>query len=216
MVTVPQPSADKLRVIIGHRNFLPTFVENAAAAGFPQSGMDARSFVRQINQIRDDVRSIVDDPHFDTYVPIAEDAKPDRYTYSRQGTLLNAIATAKTLAAYIDNVSKFWIAESQMSKSIEANLVQAQKQSVDSSTRTETQSVFIAHGHNEIVKLKVQRFISDDLGLKTIVLGDQPGGNRTIAEKLELYGLSASFAVIIFTADDETKDDKFHARQNVV
>jgi len=80
--------------------------------------------------------------------------------------------------------------------------------------------VFIAHGHDEVAKQIVARFVSQ-LDLEPIILHEQPNCGRTIIEKLEAHTL-VDFAVVLLTpddvgypADDATKQSK-RARQNVI
>ena len=80
--------------------------------------------------------------------------------------------------------------------------------------------VFIVHGHNELIKEKTARTL-EKLGLKAIILHEQPNGGKTIIEKLEKNCSDVGFAVILLTADDEgqSKKDKIlrdRARQNVI
>ncbi len=81
--------------------------------------------------------------------------------------------------------------------------------------------IFIIHGHNGELKETVARFI-EKLGLKAVILHEQPNQGRTIIEKLEHNSDFTSFAIAIFTSDDvgATKNNphdlKPRARQNVV
>lgn len=81
------------------------------------------------------------------------------------------------------------------------------------------ENIFIVHGHNNDILQSVARTI-EKLGLKPIILHEQPNAGRTIIEKFE--GSSAvGFAVVLLTDDDEGKskteiDLKKRARQNVV
>jgi len=80
--------------------------------------------------------------------------------------------------------------------------------------------IFIVHGHDELAKQNVARFISN-LALKPIILHEQPSGGKTIIEKLEAHIL-VDFAVVILTPDDEgypagdEAKKKGRARQNVI
>jgi hypothetical protein len=80
--------------------------------------------------------------------------------------------------------------------------------------------VFIVHGHNDSVKLEVQRFL-EKLGLQPIILHEQPNEGMTIIEKFEKHSDTA-FAVVLLTGDDvgysvaEKKKSKPRARQNVI
>ena len=81
-------------------------------------------------------------------------------------------------------------------------------------------NVFIVHGHDEEMILKVEQVITK-LGLSPIILHNQVNAGNTIIEKFEANSSSAQFAIILLTADDEGKDKTeselhFRARQNVI
>lgn len=69
--------------------------------------------------------------------------------------------------------------------------------------------VFIVHGHNELMKQYVARTVSE-LGLKPIILHEQPNGGKTIIEKFLSNAEKSGFAVILLSADDlgVSKKDK--------
>ena len=80
--------------------------------------------------------------------------------------------------------------------------------------------VFVVHGHDHDASDTVARFI-ERLGLKPIILREQPNRGRTIIEKFEDYS-NVGFAVVLMTPDDlgalasERERLKPRARQNVV
>lgn len=85
---------------------------------------------------------------------------------------------------------------------------------------TNTNKVFIVHGHNETIKQKVARLLKN-LKLEPIILHEQVDNGNTIIEKFEQYSNSVNFAIILLTADDEgkaNKEDNYkpRARQNVI
>jgi predicted nucleotide-binding protein len=88
-------------------------------------------------------------------------------------------------------------------------------------TIVDSRKVFVVHGHDEETKSKVARFL-DKLGLKPIILHEQPNSGRTIIEKFETYSDDISFAVVLLTPDDvggvasTSNELKSRARQNVV
>ncbi|TPJ52379.1 nucleotide-binding protein [Mesorhizobium sp. B2-6-4] len=85
---------------------------------------------------------------------------------------------------------------------------------------TESNKVFIVHGHDEGALHGLARFL-EKLGLEAIVLKEQPNQGRTIIEKYEDYAKEVGFAVVLLTPDDlassasETDQNK-RARQNVI
>lgn len=101
---------------------------------------------------------------------------------------------------------------------------------VSSEPQVLSQDIFIVHGHNEEMKQAVARTVSQ-LGLKPIILHEQPNGGKTIIEKFERNAEHINFAIILLSADDlaasvrdlkGVKDEdlrqhlEMRARQNVV
>lgn len=78
--------------------------------------------------------------------------------------------------------------------------------------------VFIVHGHDDLLKNEVARFLGK-LGIEPIILHEQPNSGRTLIEKIEAFS-DVGFAVVLMTADDhggKTADlTKPRARQNVI
>lgn len=79
--------------------------------------------------------------------------------------------------------------------------------------------IFIVHGHDELAREMVARFIST-MGLEPIILNEQANRGMTIPEKLIAHS-SVGFAVILLTPDDlgHSKDEvvaRPRARQNVL
>ena len=92
----------------------------------------------------------------------------------------------------------------------------------DNSTRTCGEEVFIVHGRNEAAKHAIAIFV-ERLGLKAIILDEQPDDGLTIIEKLEREAQNVGFAIAALTPDDvgALKDEadeqlKLRARQNVI
>ena len=86
-----------------------------------------------------------------------------------------------------------------------------------------SKKIFIVHGHDSQAKSELAVTLSS-LGLKPIILHEQPSEGMTLIEKLEKYS-DVGYAFIILTPDDlGTKKDvknikdslKPRARQNVV
>ena len=80
--------------------------------------------------------------------------------------------------------------------------------------------MFIVHGHDELARTQVARFI-EKLGFKAIILHEQTNSGKTIIEKIEEY-TDAGFGIILYTPCDvgakmgEETNLKSRARQNVV
>lgn len=93
-------------------------------------------------------------------------------------------------------------------------------QSFSTKARTFTNKCFIIHGHSEVIKFEVARFVENDLLKRTVILHEQANTGRTIIEKFEAYS-KVDFAVALWTADDMGKaksmtDLNDRARQNVI
>jgi predicted nucleotide-binding protein len=85
--------------------------------------------------------------------------------------------------------------------------------------RAVSRKIFIVHGHDDLAKSEVARFLQK-AGFEPIILHEQASGGRTVIEKLEHYS-NVGFAVVLLTPDDiggGSDAAKFHprARQNVI
>ena len=80
--------------------------------------------------------------------------------------------------------------------------------------------VFIVHGHDDLAKTTVARFV-ERMAFEPIILHEQPSAGKTIIEKIEMFS-DVGFAVVIYSPDDlgspagARPDLKPRARQNVV
>jgi|TARA_R110001606_G_C15317395_1_gene644291 predicted nucleotide-binding protein len=80
--------------------------------------------------------------------------------------------------------------------------------------------VFIVHGHDDLLKTEVARFI-EKLGLEAIILHEQASSGNTIIEKIE-ENSNVGFGIVLYTpCDVGSKSEKSpnlqpRARQNVV
>jgi predicted nucleotide-binding protein len=90
-----------------------------------------------------------------------------------------------------------------------------------STATSNSDHVFVVHGHDEGAKEAVARFLSK-LDLEPIILHEQPSRGLTIIEKL-LANAEVGFAVVLLTPDDcggpagaAYEDQRPRARQNVI
>jgi predicted nucleotide-binding protein len=81
--------------------------------------------------------------------------------------------------------------------------------------KNNSNKIFIVHGHDETMKLATKELITT-LGLSPVILHLEADKGRTIITKLIEESNDAGFAIILLSADDEMKDGKYRARQNVV
>ena len=63
--------------------------------------------------------------------------------------------------------------------------------------KSSSRDVFVVHGHDESARETLARFI-EKLGLRAVILQEQPKGGRTIIEQLEEYS-DVGFAIVLMT-----------------
>jgi len=82
------------------------------------------------------------------------------------------------------------------------------------------QNVFIIHGRNEAKWRELKDIVKSQLRLNPIVLMEEPErGSETVIEKFERYAETCSYAIALFTPDDEVMsggETYLQARPNVV
>ena len=82
------------------------------------------------------------------------------------------------------------------------------------------ENVFIIHGKDEAKWRELKDIIRDEFRLNPIILQEQPdAGCNTLIEKFEHYANQCSYAIAVFTPDDEISNDKgiyLQARPNVI
>lgn len=80
-------------------------------------------------------------------------------------------------------------------------------------------NIFIIHGREEAKWRELKSIVKDRFSLNPIILSEQPDVGKTIIEKFEHYAQSCSYAIALFTPDDEVKsngDVYLQARPNVI
>jgi len=85
---------------------------------------------------------------------------------------------------------------------------------IETEIRQESSKTFIAHGPLSLALDKLCRFLKA-LGVKTLVVEEQPSSGKAIDDKVEHYMAEADCAVILATGDDKI-EEKLHPRQNVI
>lgn len=76
-------------------------------------------------------------------------------------------------------------------------------------------NVFIGHGRSS-AWLELKNYIQDRLGLKCDDFNREATAGKTTVARLSEMLNNARFALMVLTAEDEQKDGKLVARQNVV
>ena len=77
-------------------------------------------------------------------------------------------------------------------------------------------SIFISHGHADLLKYQLKDFVREKLGKTAVVLSEQLNNGMTIVEKLEAASEKCNKAIILLTKDDEMADGRMRGRQNVI
>jgi predicted nucleotide-binding protein len=86
---------------------------------------------------------------------------------------------------------------------------------------SQSRGVFVVHGDDEKTKTKVAEAL-ELWGFSPVILHEQANHGMTIIEKFEKHAATASFAVVLLTADDVgfvargAKKPKRRASQNVI
>ncbi|MFW9878752.1 MAG: TIR domain-containing protein [Candidatus Thorarchaeota archaeon] len=77
-------------------------------------------------------------------------------------------------------------------------------------------NVFLSHGRNELIKLKIKDYVEKDLGRNPVLFERHAKYGKGIFDNLEALTDKCSSAIIILTKEDELKSDESVARQNVI
>ena len=116
-----------------------------------------------------------------------------------------------------DTVKSIWQLTNQLSQMTEEQL-ENEKEVIKPKSKSISKGkglVFIGHGRNKIWA-RVKVFLEEDLLLKTLTYESESHTSETIINVLDDILNQASFAILILTAEDETKDGNIRARQNVI
>ena len=145
---------------------------------------------------------------------------PGGYTISHNGIRDHLQNIISLVESCLDDIRYFWedndvsqesYAERNMLPILDAEPVNGE---------LDFSKVFVIHGHDEAARETLARFL-EKLGLKPVILHEQPNEGRTIIEKFEGH-TDVGFAIALLTPDDlgALKDKpnalKPRARQNVV
>lgn len=183
-----------------------------------QEEYDEHEFTKWLRSVKAAVANIFGDKsrHLDevesvSFSPIMFFAgTPDSvFTEAKNSGISRMIATLESM---VEEIEDYWFEES------EEEAVGGDVQSADDGEGSE---VFVVHGHDHGAKEAVARFLAK-LGLKPIILHEQPNQGQTILEKFERHGRPARFAVVILSPDDvaaarkDPSRQEYRARQNVV
>ncbi len=82
-------------------------------------------------------------------------------------------------------------------------------------SKQKSKKIFIIHGHDDVLKLEIARFV-EKLGFESVILHEVANMGRHIFEKFEEEATNALFAIALLSPDDETNQGTKRARQNVI
>lgn len=129
---------------------------------------------------------------------------------------MDQLETANSRIEYLSDVNeKLKTTNKEMSEKIN------NKMTVDNEIIELNDRVFIVHGHDNQMKQHVARVVSK-LGLKPVILHEQPNNGKTIIEKLVKHSKQSGYAIILLSPDDiafnksNPDNQKDRARQNVI
>lgn len=164
-----------------------------------------------------------DDPLFRQYVREMVDLFNDAlgsnsYSHQIEREFTNGITNWVSSPSYksVENIlSVLRAALTRLNRSPE---LLARKQAEDSLRHRE--NVFVIHGRDEAKWRELKDILKSEFRLNPIVLSEQPdAGCTTVIEKFEHYAQICSYAIAVFTPDDEVKsceDIYLQARPNVI
>jgi len=75
--------------------------------------------------------------------------------------------------------------------------------------------IFIGHGNSKIWA-RVNTYIKDELKLNTLYFESESHASESIVNVINSFLDKSSYAILIMTAEDETREGKERARQNVI
>lgn len=101
--------------------------------------------------------------------------------------------------------------------SIENNIIPFETEDSNNlNENTRENCIFIGHGRSKLWK-EVALFLRDELNLSCVNYFEKDSQTgRFIGDALRDFQNETTFAIIVMTAEDETKDNKMRTRQNVV
>ena len=99
--------------------------------------------------------------------------------------------------------------------SIEDNTI-VLEQETESFNENKENCIFIGHGHSNLWK-EVALFLKDELNLSCVNYFEKESHTgQFIGDALRTFQNETTFAIIVMTAEDETKDNTMRTRQNVI
>jgi predicted nucleotide-binding protein len=190
------------------------WVSEEASDYLPEEGNKAERVMGGLKALRDGRRPTGDGPEL----------PPDPVKLMR---VASELAEALVVAG--------WVAEADVSEVLDADLpaptgMPSERASIEAALPTAPKTVrepvspsgpiFVVHGHDHALLHETVRVLERATAREVIVLHEQANAGRTILEKFEAHAATASYAVVLLSADDvggavgETAAPR--GRQNVI
>ena len=137
------------------------------------------------------------------------DATPDsRFQEAYVRGLDNARAILQSM---IDEISEYWEDDHSVTRSIDSQVLNTG----DLAAMSRAPRVFIGHGGSKLWA-RLKTYLEDELGLATLHYESESHVSESIINVLDRMLDESTFAILILTAEDETREGSRRARQNVV
>jgi predicted nucleotide-binding protein len=133
----------------------------------------------------------------------------------RRNPLEDYAELKQKISGKIDNLEKLFEKATLLKSTVFTKIP-----AVSTIPKTDFNSVFIVHGHDDLAKTEVARFL-EKLKLNAIILHEQASSGSTIIEKIEKH-TNVGFGIVLYTPCDvgaksgNENNLKSRARQNVV
>lgn len=164
-----------------------------------------------------------DDPIFRQYVreliDLFDDV-PGQSSYSSQiaGEFNDGVSNFTSSPSYRSVVNILSVVRAALTRFTRNPELLMRKKAEDALCHRE--NVFIIHGRDEAKWRELKDILKSELKLNPIVLQEQPNaGCQTLIEKFEYYAQTCSYAIAVFTPDDEVTSrggTYLQARPNVI
>lgn len=225
-MTIPYPAVvsalDKLEKSIAiYLNAYGDFLSKSASLGLDREQEQRLSKVRI---------SMIEVEQVETYVEaFCRDKDPDLKSWKRVRDFLSESdvssysETKNSVETYLNpsDVAKvqLWTRVTRFHVDV-VNGSESRSTDDNSGSFVSSREIFIVHGHDELTKLQVARFIETELRYKSVILHELPNISRNILSKFLEESRNAIFAIVLMTPDDiggvAKTELKSRARQNVI
>lgn len=164
-----------------------------------------------------------DDPIFRQYIRELVDLFNDvlgQNSYSRQivGEFNNGISNFVGSPSYKSVENILSVVRAALTRFTRSPDILVRRKTEESLRHRE--NVFVIHGRDEAKRREIKDILKSEFRLNPIVLLEQPdAGCKTVIEKFEHYAQTCSYAIAVFTPDDEVTADGvayLQARPNAV